>query len=238
MKERITTDDIDLFKLAFSCYVYSNISGYDRTYNDLVKFTKGNINLENDEHIKKLLQWLNSWGCRQFSHKYFDLAIDSLHKWHKTFKDILINDLKSLLEIKESEIEDIGKAYEQLINSVASYRSDKIKVTIGPTGAAKILYALRPRALPPWDTPMRVYFGYRGNKESYVQYLYDTKQKLEKLNLQCVKHNFSINDLPEKIGKKEATLPKLLDEYYWITITRKMYPPDFNIVESWYMWSK
>ena len=48
----------------------------------------------------------------------------------------------------------------------------------------------------------------------------------------------TLADLPRRLGRPQSTLPKLVDEYYWVTITRDCKPPDPHTLERWVAWSR
>jgi len=228
---------IELYQLAFSSYVYTNMTGYDRTYKELVDNTGNRVNLYEVQHRRFIIKWLNSWGCRQFALEYHNQASKSILEWYKRFANKIIASNKDLLMANEQDISDVCESYEALSRSFASYREGQIRVNIGPTGAAKLLFALRPKILPPWDHPIRRELGFDGRKESYERFLYHTKKQLNNLSRQCEEHGFHIQDLPKKLGREDVTLPKLIDEYYWLVITKKVIPPDRSILKGWYEFS-
>ncbi|MEA3311356.1 MAG: hypothetical protein U9Q76_03965, partial [candidate division WOR-3 bacterium] len=136
-----------------------------------------------------------------------------------------------------AEISTLGEVYEQLMRCEASKRGKKKKpVSFGPTGAAKILFALRPKAVLLWDTAIRKEKGYDGSRESYESFLKYLQTELKALELECKKYGFSLSELPKKLqtkGDDILTVPKLLDEYYWLTITQGYSIPTLQILKGW-----
>ena len=228
---------IELYQLAFSSYVYTVISGYDYTYKELVDNTRGRVNLYEVQHRQFIIKWLNSWGCRQFAIEYHNLASKSILEWYERFSEKIISPSKNLLTADEQDITDICESYEALSQSLASYREGHTRVNIGPTGAAKLLFALRSNVLPPWDEPIRRELGFNGRRESYERFLYHTKKQLINLSRQCEEHVFLLQELPKKLDREDVTLPKLIDEYYWLVITKRVIPPDRSTLKGWYEFS-
>jgi len=110
-------------------------------------------------------------------------------------------------------------------------------VRFGPVGTAKIFFALRPQALMPWDNAILERLGLDGSAASYRQYLMSATVSLNNLSNECQKQGFTLADLPNKVGRPQSTLPKLIDEYLWVTITHKCQPPTKQMLERWVQWS-
>jgi hypothetical protein len=106
-------------------------------------------------------------------------------------------------------------------------------VTVGPTGAAKILWALRPEALPPWDEPIRAQLGFDGSGESYAAFLTLAQQTIRAVIEDAARLGVSEAEIPAQIGRPHATLPKLVDEYFWATITEGVTIPSPADLEQW-----
>ena len=56
----------------------------------------------------------------------------------------------------------------------------------------------------------------------------------------CKNYKINLDDLPKALGRSNSTVVKLIDEYYWITITKK-FTEEFNleeIVRRWKKWAK
>jgi len=143
--------------------------------------------------------------------------------------------------MEEDQFHKIAEAYDSLSNIVASTRSNKngrYEVKVGPTGAAKILFAIRPHSMLPWDAPIRNGLNYGGDSEQYVKFLRQTKMILIRLATECHKAGFNLEDLPNKIDRKDSSVPKLIDEYFWVTITQNWTLPDQSTIQDWGYWAK
>jgi len=98
------------------------------------------------------------------------------------------------------------------------------------------MYALRSQALPPWDDPIREKFGFDGSGNSYGLFVRRVKDEIEELLADAGKHGVSFNELPAVIGRREPTLPKIVDKYFWVTITRGFSVPEISELQTWARW--
>lgn len=230
-----------LSELAFACFLYSRLTDYDNSYLHFLRITDGSPDLSNREHRKALLVWLNQWGCRQFALKYHEHASAEILSWHNEYGSTLFPGDRNVWELSEPELASVGAAYESLSSRIASYRTrnrNSRPVSVGPTGAAKILFAIRPRALLPWDDSIRKSLGYDNSQVSYLSFLRSVKSVLEELATSCQRNGFQLADLPRQLGRPNSTVPKLIDEYYWVTTTKKCSPPDSDTFQRWANWSQ
>ena len=230
-----------LADLAFACYVYSHMTDYDGSYRDLIKKTSPRVDLNNTSHCMDLIKWLNSWGCRQFAIDHHNMAAGEIKSWYRDIADLLFPEDKNLLSLSEIDFKVVNKAYSTLCSKIASIRTLRngkvTNVVVGPTGAAKILFAIRPNALIPWDDLIRNEFDMDGDGRSYVEYLLKAKTQLEELREECEKNDFELAGLPLKLNRPESSVSKLIDEYYWVTVSRGCPPPSGNELKRWISWA-
>jgi len=235
------SEDTKLSDIAFACYVYKIINDYDKAYINFLNEVQGSLDLSNNKHRKALLEWLNNWGCRQFAIKYHNEASKSIENWYNIYSKKLRDYDIDIIHFDEKKAEFIGRAFEDLSKCFASYRikksGEKKKVTIGPTGATKILFAIKPNELMPWDGAIRS-GKYNGTKESYIDFLNYVKMLCRSIEEKCKKHGYKLSDLPGIIDREKSTIPKIIDEYLWITKTRDFIPPTNAILEKWVEMSK
>jgi hypothetical protein len=216
---------ITLARLALVCHVFGAFPKFDEAYRDLQRDTDGSIDLEIPTHRKALLVWLNKWQMRHISRESHNAAGRLILQWHNTIGRRLPS--KPLKAFGTSEIRLAAEAFSHL----APLRPQRR--IFGPTAASKILFAVRPGAFPPWDNFICASLGYDGGRLSYERYMEDVQRVLTRLDEACRRHGFGINDLPQYIGRPESTAVKLIDEYNWLTITRKYEPPSFGDLASW-----
>lgn len=94
----------------------------------------------------------------------------------------------------------------------------------GPAGAAKALHAIRPRACPPWDIPIRNALGLKDSAGGYRAHLVRMRSELEEA-AQDLPPELGIADIPAAIGRPGISPVKLVDEHDWVRFTRGFIPP-------------
>jgi hypothetical protein len=222
-----------LYELAYACTVYRIFRNYDIAYDNFLNKTQPSFDMGNKEHRNKLLEWLRAWGCRQFQIDYHVQASNDLESWYEENGDMLPAPTCNLFELSTANLENIGKIYDKLTKVKAS-----AGITVGPTGASKILFALRKDLCPPWDGEMRKHWKYNGSADDYEKFILYTKNGLRQIMDECSKYGFSLEELPRKLGKDHYSLIKLFDEYNLVIITNKFKRLDVNTIEEWYSWAR
>ncbi len=230
-----------LFQLAYACRIYGSLTGFDSGYYTFLDKTGGKLDFKEPTHMKELLVWLNSWGCRQFAIEYHSFAGESILAWVEEWESGLPDDSTTPDSLSKKDIQGVGDAYADLSKHLASKRtrdSNLHDVKIEPTGAAKILFAARPKLFPPWDDPIRVKFGFDGTCDSYCHYLNQVYAKIKELCNEAAELGISAERIPQEVGRPRSTLPKLIDEYNWVRVTKPFVPPDQDDIAKWYTWSR
>jgi hypothetical protein len=232
---------MNLAELAFACYIYAHMTNYDGSYCRFLDKTSPQLDLELEQHRMELLKWLNDWGCRQFAIQHHPLASREIGDWYQHYGQELFPADQTLLSLTHTEFAQVQAAYSGLVGRTASMRrlrdGGETQVQIGPTGAAKILFALRPKALIPWDDPIRDELNLDDSALSYCVYLGVAQEYLQELSYDCGKLGFDLNDLPRMLGRPNSTIAKLIDEYAWVTISRKCPAPTKDEFIRWVDWS-
>ena len=215
------------------------MSDYDSSYRSLLKATRPQLDLGIENHRYALLKWLNIWGCRQFAKKYHELASNEIKDWYKKHSEYLFDKDRLLMYLTDNDINSVNNIYSDLASRTASKRKlrNKLsKVKIGPTGTAKILFALRPNTFIPWDQPIRVKLELDGTAVSYCNYLRKVRNHLNELNKDCIRNGIELNELPRLLNRSRSSLAKLIDEYYWVTITNGCQAPGEKELQRWVSW--
>lgn len=216
------------------------MTDYDESYTQFLQAIDGQPNLTLDTHRLALLKWLNSWGCRQFAIKYHDLASEEIRAWHEQYGELLPSLDTTFLALSGNDINNVAVAYTDLSERLASKRKQprggEHIVKFGPTGAAKLLFALRPQALVPWDEAFRQELQLDGSAHSYLTYFRIVKEILEELAEDCRRNGYNLSDLPELVGRPTSSLAKLIDEYFWVTISKKCKVPPYDTLIRWVNW--
>ena len=191
--------------------------GADRTYREFREATAPSVDLARREHRERLLGWLNQWGCRiryplPGEHDPFD---ENIARWWSAWSSALPPTGVALARLTDRQLDALGRAFDALSGTVVV--TDGPGRSLGPTAAAKTLFALRPRAVTPWDRNIaRTLYG--GTSAAHFhQHLLDARR--------CARAILSETPLSERSLAKDLrrdgmTLAKLLDEYWYVTIVR------------------
>lgn len=212
-----------LLHLKIACYLYNQFTDYDNSYLELLK-KYPNLNLNESEHVKLLIEWLRSWGCRQFKKDNENISINSIINWHASKRSKMPKSSEYLIDYDLVDNRDlIIEIFDNLKDRKAATRlqiKGEIDVCIGPVGTAKILFAIRPNLFSPWDTPIYQKFELEGNGSGYVKYLLKVQNELREIKDGLKDANITWDGLFGYLKKQHRSYPKLIDEYYWITITQ------------------
>lgn len=212
-------------ELKIACYLYERFTDYDKGYRNLRSIELLDLNIR--EHIVKLLEWLRSWGCRQFKTDDTEMSIKYLTDWYSKDSRFLPNPKLHLLDGDRIQLDLTAGMFNRLQNTKISERYNSTSdVTVGPVGAAKILFALRPNFYSPWDRPICKRKGYQLDGLGYIKYLKDIQETLFVLKKECKENGLNIYDLVKITNRPISSLPKLIDEYNWVTITNKCIPSE------------
>jgi hypothetical protein len=231
---------LKLHELAIGCWAYKAISGDDSRVTRLRQATGGRVDPHDPGHREILFAWLTQWGCRQFSKAHqVTIAGESLEAWARAWLPALPPDNVALEKIDDEAVSQLGAAYKDLRRRQAGTRTLQggtiSHVRYGPVGAAKTLFALRPGICPPWDRFTLDALGLDYSSASYCRYLRLVLADLQHIATQA---GVQIAELPALVGRPNSTPPKLMDEYYWITITRGFEPPSQETINEWLTWAR
>lgn len=223
---------MNISEILWTSYVYQKYTDYDSGYEDLSR-DAGIPLMEFDlERMKRLLIWLNKWGCRTILKDNYDLISENLRDFLERNKAV-IEKFRGI-SIKNFERDEITKLegfYDELKYIDAGHNKKKNKrYHIGTTGASKIMHILFPDLCVPWDSNIRREFGLKETGEDYIKFL--EKMKKEVLGLEdsyitfCKKHKVAKRNVNEFVrgilnDKTEKSITKMIDEFNWITITKK-----------------
>jgi len=227
--------DVTLGKIAVAGLLFNSLTPYNTSLGDFRSATGDRIDLAIQEHRDALLNWLNDWGCRHLSKDQHQVASKSILDWYQRNCATLFSDKTPLWQLEDQEIETAANAYGCLKDRIGARRSrygNESKVHIGPTAASKILFAIRPKALMPWDEAMRKAYECDGGPESYARYLTIMRSITLHIEDLCRGKGFAIDDLPGKIGRSGSTIVELLNEYIWV-ITRGIKLPSSQTLTQW-----
>lgn len=166
------------------------------------------------------------------------MASDVIAEWTDKHGTNLPSPGADVWALSDHDIESVEAAYCELHDHHGSRRNrtKPCDVRFGPTGTAKILFALRPHCFPPWDKAIADWLRKAKGIDSYSQFVVHVRDTLDSLANLCRVKGFALKELPSRIGRPDSTLVKLIDEYYWVTITRKWKSPDRKTLSLWLDW--
>lgn len=224
------TASMSLLDLSFTTFVYATTSHFDSSLEEL-RSAYGEVpDLSDPKVVEYVLSWLRKWKCRNFELNHQRLSVASIVKWNSDNKALLDDVPKDLSQIDDSSLRVVAKLFDDLSDAMATPAK-----RVGPTAASKIIYLLKPSALPPWDEPIRAQLRHSGNGKSYADYVRSCRRIAEALNEQCLKEGLDLETLISHGRTRKIGVAKALDEYYWTTITNKFKPP---MVEEFKIWCR
>ena len=229
-------ENVTLCKLALASTMYDSLTPFNYSLALLNSTTGGSIDLTNPAHRISLMKWLNDWGCRHLSEDQHYVASSSILKWYQVDGASLFTNEKPLWDLGDHELEVASNAYGSLKDGTGAWRvrgGRKLEVHIGATAASKILFAIRPKALMPWDEAMRISFKCDGSPKSYSIYLKTIRNLTSHIGVLCRNKGFQIDDLPKELGRPDSTVLALVNEYIWVTETRKCELPSSHTLARW-----
>ncbi|HZJ03291.1 MAG TPA: hypothetical protein VFE20_06385 [Thermoleophilia bacterium] len=127
----------------------------------------------------------------------------------------------------------MGRVFSDLSGRLIGNRLDEGSRSLGATATSKTLFALQPQVFMPWDGAMRESFDCDGSGESYVRFLKLIREDLLRLEREARRHDLSLPDLPTFFDQPGRTPIDLVNQYYWVTITRQTTPPDQYKLGQW-----
>jgi len=201
--------------------------GVDDGLRALGAATGGEIDLGRAEDRHALHRWLNGWGCRiryprAGEPDYFDSGIRS---WWRRRKQALPGVAAPLAELSDDQIELVASAYADLCAVAVAQTANGAMRTLGPTAAAKSLFALRPRAVMPWDLMIATRLHGARDGDAFARHLRLGRSWARAL-LDGAGHDEQ--QLAAEVGQPSASLARLLDEYCYVRYTLGVEPSELT----------
>ncbi|HEY4853015.1 MAG TPA: hypothetical protein VII22_19680 [Streptosporangiaceae bacterium] len=207
-------DAPNLADLRRTAVVFNSFTNVDATWLRLVDATKPAIDLSRADHRSMLLRCLNSWGCRiRYSREGEPAPFDTgISAWWQSWRSAL--PLVSLALLADADIDAVAAAYAAL--AAVQVSAGRTRHTLGPTAAAKTLYALRPQAIMPWDAAIATRIHVNRDGAAFGRHL-----RLGRAWASAViaESGGDESAVPELVGRPAVSLAKILDEYLYVTIT-------------------
>jgi len=89
-----------------------------------------------------------------------------------------------------------------------------------------------------WDEAFRQSLELRDTAAGYAGLIARVRSEIDSLCIDASRFDIRDSQIPEKVERKGATLVKLTDEYYWITLTKKHAPPSPEQLSQWSKWAQ
>ncbi|WP_409492323.1 hypothetical protein [Amycolatopsis sp. cmx-11-12] len=199
-----------LAELRRAAEVFNGFANADTSWLRLSKETRSAIDLSQAAHRTILLRWLNSWGCRIRYPREGEPALfdDGVQNWWETWGAAL--PFVDLVHLTDAGIDTAAKAYADLSGVVVS--AGRTRRTLGPTAAAKALYALRPNTIIPWDAAIAA--ALHGDRDGAA---FGRHLRLGRTWAAAVIAEAG-DEIPALVGRP-VSLAKILDEYLYVVFT-------------------
>lgn len=202
---------------------YGVLTSFDASLRELQRATGACADLGNAEQRTAVIAWLRAWGCRHLRRADQQRTDQALESWWQDSRGRLPDPRTSITELSGTELRDLAARFDALANAPVAARSvggREVDVRFGDTAAAKTLYAVRPQAMLPWDAPIRLAFGWvRGGGTAYQELL---RLAADALHALATRLSTPVAGLPAALGRAESSPPKLVDEFLWVTVTRRI----------------
>jgi hypothetical protein len=224
---------VQLYHLALSCFAFDALTHYNSALSKLRTMAALPVDLTDSKHRDALFTWLNAWRTR-IPERVFKCA--KLEVWYRNHGESLAPAEKCVWQLSDDDIQAAEKAY------------DKLRRTSGwggGTAASKVLFAVRPEALPPWDDATRR--GLRSELRDrattvslgeYGKFLDLCREQAQDIRSKCKQLGFDIRDLPRRLNQPEATVAMLINQYVWVSYAKKRPLPKPEEIRQWLTWSK
>ncbi|HEX9337449.1 MAG TPA: hypothetical protein VF892_16255 [Pseudonocardiaceae bacterium] len=203
-------DAPDLAALRKAADVFNGF-GVDTSWTRLVADTAPGLNLATAAHRTLLLRWLNSWGCRiryprDGEPAPFDTGIAA---WWRSWRSALPS--VRLGHLSDQDVDDVADAYAALSATMVSARR-----TLGPTAAAKALFALRPAAITPWDAAIATRLHGARDGAAFGRHLRLGRTWAAAIIAEAGGDEDAVSAI---VGRPGMPLAKIIDEYLYVTIS-------------------
>lgn len=224
-----------LYELAYASRLYSGVAGFDQAYVDMRSRLGDAPDLASPDQQQALMEFLNGWRCR-ITRSNFEELKSRLQRWALvwiTQLPVSGRDIRLLMPLERATV---GQAYEELLRLGTGLR-------FSHTAAAKTLHALRPQALPMWDSAIKEAFSARLRSARpsadllYTAFIEHVAEQLSELEQDARRFDVSLSAVPRMVGRDQNySLVKIADEYAWVTVSLGHRIPDRSQLETWLRW--
>jgi hypothetical protein len=165
--------------------------------------------------------WLNAWGCRlRYPRAGEPDPFDrGLARWWRRVGSALIGSQARLTDLTDEQIGYAAECYADL--AALPIALGEGARSLGPTAASKLLYALRPASLMPWDAAIAQHLHGGRDAAAYARHLRLGRRWARRILAEAGCDEAALADV---LGHPDRTLAKMLDDYCYLTITRGSRP--------------
>ncbi|MER7510884.1 MmcQ/YjbR family DNA-binding protein [Streptomyces lavendulae] len=197
-----------LARLGEAAAVFGASPGVDRSWLALVADTAPGLDLSRAAHRAALHRWLNAWGCRIRYPR--DGEPDPLGAGLADWWGRHTLPGAPLAALADRDVARLAAAYGELAALPLGRR------TLGPTAAAKALFALRPRTVMPWDAAVATRLHGARDAAAFDRHL-RTGRAWARAAL--AESGLDEEELTARLGRPGLPLAKVLDEYLYVTLS-------------------
>jgi len=204
----------DLETLRAAVFEFGGYAQPDRSWAALAEATAPAIDLAVPAHRDAMHVWLNAWGCRIRKRRegepdVFGQGIgDWWSRWHATLPSVDT----WMADLTDEQLDGLAECFADLVAArVAPTRS------LGPTAASKMLFALRPNTVMPWDEMIAQRLHGARDGVAYANHQRLGGQWARDLLAEAGMAEPALADL---LGRPGRSLAKMIDEYCYLVFTR------------------
>lgn len=206
----------DLERLRVAVGEFAAYTSAERSWERLLTATGPWVDPALTAHRRALLTWLNAWGCRlryprEGEHDVFCAETGA---WWERWRDRLPGRDVTLARLDDAEIDVLGECYADLASMRAAPGARPR--SLGPTAATKMLHALRPRALMPWDAAIADALHGARSADAYRAHLRLGREWARRLLAEA---GLGEEALAVELGRPGRPLAKMLDDYCYLVFT-------------------
>jgi hypothetical protein len=196
-------------------------AGADRTVDAAQRYLGDQPDLADAAQAARLRPWLNQWGCRigYPGLRQPDVFVDSVTGWWPEASGLLPRPGRRLAQLEDAELEAAGRAYAGVYLRPASVSAAGRIRAFGPTAAAKLLYFIRPLAIPPWDRAISRRTGAGRDDAAFVRHLMVCRGWAGQLEAEAGELGLPPAEIGAYLGRPASSVARLLDEWLYLTIT-------------------
>jgi hypothetical protein len=201
---------------------YAAVTGYDVAFHQLLQAAGGGVDLRREEDRAAVVSWLRTWGCRHLRRAGDEEASALLADWWARWAAALPDRGTLVTALDPDGLAVAEEAYDALRSvplTGPGTGGRQVEVVVGDTAAAKVLFVVRPLTFLPWDEATRLAFGWWGGGSAYAELQRLAGTALAGL---AARLGVAVGELPEELGRPASTLPKLVDEFLWVRISREV----------------